>query len=188
MSDVLAITVEIDGRYPSVNHTGGDGFRGGRKSREYRQLFARVKYAALDEMARTGWTKAECDCFVSIVRYIPDMRRCDAMNLGKTELDALTAAGVWLDDNLANPPMAWIRRDIDGKHRVSIVVVKLYESHRLIVQLPSPTLRTPKEKFEAASAAMRGWRAGDPIPEGYADLNGTLVTREEALAAIRGSK
>lgn len=126
MTDVLTITVPIQGAYASVNQTGGDSFRGGRKSPAYKALFRAVQQSAEAEMRRTGWTKAECDCFALIVRYVPDRRRADAMNLAKCEWDALTEAGVWNDDELANPCLPMIRPDFGGPHRVSIVVVKLY--------------------------------------------------------------
>lgn len=205
MSDVLSITVPIGAKYASVNSVGANGHRAGKKSPEYKALFADVKAAAETEIKWLGWDKAECECLAMIVRYVADRRRHDAMNLGKCEWDALTEAGVWLDDSLANPCLPMIR--YCAPHRVTIVVVKLYESVLKPAQARddavsgSRTSRSPKSAQAGIEHLMpckhgrpcglycRGcerhalntWKPGSPIPQGYALLNGKLVTREVAL-------
>jgi hypothetical protein len=83
LSDILSIIVPLGSSYPSVNHVGKDGFRGGRKSDAYRKLFADVEQAARAEIERTGWTKAETECSLTIVRFTPHRRRIDAGNMSK---------------------------------------------------------------------------------------------------------
>ena len=78
LSDVLALFVRPGSRYPSVNQTGADGFRGGRKSDAYKKLFTDVETAARSEIERTGWATAMTECALTVVRYIPDRRRTDA--------------------------------------------------------------------------------------------------------------
>jgi Holliday junction resolvase RusA-like endonuclease len=177
-SDVLSVTVLIGAQYASVNHVGAGSHRGGTKSPAYKRLFADVKAAAEAEIARTGWTTASCECFVTIVRYVGDRRRHDAMNLGKCEMDALTAAEVWHDDCLANPCLPWIRYDAEGGHRVTIVIVKLFAS---TCNAPTPVPRARTETTRRVSTANPCVHRGGQIPEGYAALNGKLVPREVAL-------
>ena len=207
MRDVLSITVPIGSRYASVNGLGANGHRAGKKSPEYHTLFDDVKRAAEAEIARTGWTTAECDCFAMIVRYVENRKRHDAMNLAKVEWDSLTAAGVWTDDSLANPCLPMIR--YSTPHRITIVVVKLYESVLTPVECPPGVQASrPRRSAQAGndvpkpdagpataasgssrrrapasgtSALHLSWKPGDPIPDGHALLNGKLVTRKVAL-------
>jgi len=204
MTDVLSLCIPIPGRYPSVNSLGRDGLRFGRKSEEYRALFKAVKEAAEAEMARTGWITATCECLSVIVRYIGDRRRTDAANLAKCEWDALTAAGVWSDDRLANPCHFAIRRDPNGEHRVSIVVVKLHQSINAEEVMPNATVSklhkrdkplrrsrpdvTPPRvgaRRKVTEADLQTWRPGDPIPPGYALFGGKLVATEFVLDLIK---
>ncbi len=209
MSDVLSITVPIGSRYASVNGVGANGHRAGKKSPEYHRLFDDVKTAAETEMKWIGWDKAECECF----RDDRSLRsktgsRHDAMNLGKCEWDALTEAGVWLRTMPVRrtPYMPMDSLQCAGMHRVTIVVVKLYQS------VPGPVepsgAATAQHSGAPTSRASRGsaqagfapnlqccahlipigthceiccWKPGDPIPDGHALLNGKLVTRDLAL-------
>lgn len=92
--DAIAFTIELpDGKYASVNRL-TRGYRDPRKSEIYRQVYDAVLKAASAEIVRTGWAKAECECFASVMRVMPARWRADAMNLGKPEMDALTEAGV----------------------------------------------------------------------------------------------
>lgn len=180
MSDVLAITVPLGSRYASVNGVGRDNRRGGRKSDAYKRLYADVKAAAEAEIARTGWTTATANCFAMIVRYVPGNRRCDAMNQGKCEWDALTAAGVWDDDRWANPSLPWIVPNA-GEHRIAIVVVKL-AAQAVPARAEEMLARkqTPRRRAEAgASAALH------PIVERMAKLNGKPIPLADALEMIR---
>jgi Holliday junction resolvase RusA-like endonuclease len=187
VSDVLSISVPIGARYASVNHTNAGSHRGGKKSPEYKALFADVKRAAMDAMVLTGWTIARCECFVTIVRYVPDHRQHDAMNLGKCEFDALTAAGIWQDDKWANPCMPWIR--YSAPHRVTIVVVKLYESV-LSGEMHNPdSPRARRGSARAGNNMSQNLRdktnhaANGPesVSGGVAYLNGKPISREAAL-------
>jgi hypothetical protein len=201
VTDVLTLSIDLqDGKYASQNSIGKDGFRGGRKSDVYKQVFSAVKRAAEDEIKLTGWTKAECECAVLLIRYIPIRWRVDAINAGTAEFNALTAAGVWADDRLGNPPTLWIRHDPVGLHRISIVVVKLYEP----ANASSPSnggngvrgagkprrARTQSSKESPAVRHLkeRAWRPGDPIPVGYAQLGNELITDTRARELIGGGK
>jgi len=191
MSDVLSITVPIGAKYASVNSVGANGHRAGKKSPEYKALFADVKAAAETEIKWLGWDKAECECLAMIVRYVADRRRHDAMNLGKCEWDALTEAGVWLDDSLANPCLPMIR--YCAPHRVTIVVVKLYESVlKPVESTRAATARAPghdtsRQPVSAQAGKIHwcfpcsSWKPGDPLPENHALLNGKLITLDVAL-------
>lgn len=203
MADVLAITVPIEGRYASNNALGKDSHRGGRKSEAYKALFKSVKEAAEDEAMRIGWVPLPCEHDITILRYLPARWRTDAMNLGKCEGDALTAAGIWPDDRYANPARFLVRYDASGQHRIAIVVVKLYEPANTFAldAKPKSSLITVNEvEIKAESSVIRRplrapmvmdiskYRSGDPIPDGYADLNGELVLKSKALDMIRGVK
>src|ERR1700678_4227088 len=170
MSAVLTFTASLGSRYPSINHQGADGFRGGRKSDTYKKLFADIETAARAEIERTEWATASTECALTVVRYIPDRRRADASNLAKTECDALTSAGVWADDRLPSPCTLVVRDDPAGEHRLAIVVVKLHQSgnERLLAKggIDSPQLeesrrsrRTYHQKRGSISA-KRGQRVG----------------------------
>jgi Holliday junction resolvase RusA-like endonuclease len=189
-TDILSLSLALGSSYPSVNHTGKDGFRGGRKSDAYKKLFTDVETAARSEIERTGWAIASTECALTVVRYIPDRRRTDASNLAKVECDALTKAGVWIDDRLANPCSLAVRYDPAGPHRIVIIVVKLYypscDASATCSEGPVKTLESSRRsqrmgKSAVPSDSVDRWRPGDPIPRGMADLNGRLVTRQVAL-------
>lgn len=79
---------------PSVNHSGRDGFRGGRKTAAYKQFLADVERIAREY----GWPRIEGRLSVNIEASPPDERRRDLDNLQKAVLDALQHAGLYLDD------------------------------------------------------------------------------------------
>lgn len=197
MADVLTLTIPLGGRYPSRNQEGRDNHRFGRKSDEYRDLTRAVIEAAKAEMARTGWETAECECLTIITRYMPNHLRADSLNIGSAECNALTAAGVWSDDRLAQPCLFHIRYDDEGPHRVSIVVMKLYEpAHVRIVEkakpirkrraVPDQPASSPDrtEKYVPVGTDERLRYTGGDIPEGYALVGNELVPYAEALAMI----
>lgn len=207
MSDVLAFTIELDdGKYASENNKFADGLARGRKSAIYKDVFRKVKKAAEDQMKRVRWTKASCECMFVLIRYMPKRWRADAVNLGTPEANALTKAGVWDDDRLGNPATLLNRHDPDGKHRVVIFIAKLHRPANVHDDEKAP--RPKKESVPKAietidvtgvhlgdgitrgkvtlARAVAQWRPGDPIPNGFADFNGRLVPREEAIAKIRG--
>jgi hypothetical protein len=195
MSDVLSVTVSLGGRYPSTNHTANGSHRAGPKSPEYKALFDAVKCAAEAEIARTGWVKADGECLTIITRYVPDRRRCDAVNLGTSECNALTAAGVWADDRLAQPCIKHIRHDPNGEHRVSIVVVQLHHPVNAIRgQTRGQSTATSPRNREGQSSGQKPAKVSTPsgaprytggaIPDGFAVVNGKLVSRESALKML----
>jgi hypothetical protein len=150
LTDVLTITVPLlDGHYASKNAEGRDGFRGGRKSEVYKRVFKDTKTAAEAAIVESGWTMADCECFASIILFFDRRARRDALNIGTAEANALTAAGVWVDDNVANPPLKWIRYDPDGQNRIVITVVKLHRPWKRDDEKP---------RASAASAAERRHR------------------------------
>jgi len=185
VSDVLVVTAFVPGAYPSVNAVGRDSFRGGRKSPEYVDLFAAVRDAAEAETARIGWVCAEYPCDVSVTFYHRDKRRRDCSNLAKTELDALTAAGVWVDDTLARAVHLDIEYDPAGESRVVIVVRRKFAVH---VAQVSPLLAKAR-RTRGRSPESELVHAEAPKPPGrVAYINGKPVPREQALAEIRGGK
>lgn len=200
MSDVLSITVELSGNgYPTKNREGKDGFRGGRKSDVYREVSASVEAVARVEIARIGWTTATCECAGIIMRVVPKRWKSDALNIGTAEANALTAAGVWSDDQACNPAIKYVRYDSDGPHRIVIVIVKLHQPVTSEVKAiaaprihPPATPKAAKAKPERTHAPCevlaKTWRPGDPIPKDCALVNGVPVPHARALAMIRGEK
>lgn len=174
LSDVLVVTVPIAARYPSVNHTGQDGMRTGRKSPEYRELFAAIKESAEIEMAHFGWSKATDLVHTTIVLYRSTKRRQDAGNVAKCELDALTVAGVWEDDSLAKPVVLDIEYDPSGPDRVVIILRK----RRTEAVAPPAQSCIVKLKKQAPFAEIAD--KSDPMGE----VNGKPVRRSEILRQI----
>jgi len=66
-----------------------------------------------------------CNIAVTIEVFQPDKRRRDLDNIAKAPLDALTHAGVWLDDSQIDD-LRIIRRDIipDGKLVVHVKIIE----------------------------------------------------------------
>lgn len=186
MADVLVITVPVPaGTYPSVNHTGRGVFKKGRKTDEYHELFNAVKTAAEEEMARIGWETATDYCWTSITRYKSTRRKQDVGNLGKCESDALTAAGVWIDDDRAAPVSLDIEYDPAGPDRVVIIVRRRFVAQN-ITAMPAP--RGAKDA-EPRAAGRRGIPyTGGPIPKGYALCGKELIPVADALEMINGAK
>jgi Holliday junction resolvase RusA-like endonuclease len=199
VSDVLTLTIPLGARYPSRNHEGKDNQRFGRKSDEYRDLTQAVIEAARAEMMRTGWVQAECECLTIITRYMPNHLRADSLNIGSAECNALTAAGVWSDDRLAQPCTMHIRYDDEGPHRVTIVVMKLYEpaNVRIVAKPKRDKLTKPAEstdsqkriaspgKYVLSRTPQREKYTGGELPADKALVDGYLVDREEAMAEIK---
>jgi hypothetical protein len=130
MRDVLTICIPTfpDGGsvYPSVNHLGCDGRRGGRKSPEFHALFEAVKIAAEYEMLG-GWTTATYLVEVHLKRYLTTRKSTDSSNLGKCEIDALQAAGVVVNDSLVRL-FADVQYDPSpgAIDRISLVVIRTF--------------------------------------------------------------
>ncbi len=173
--DVLTITVPIVGRYPSVNHIGRDGLSKGRKSPAYRRLYDTVLKAAREAIAACRWESVprDEDAFVVATRYCPDRRRLDRWNIGKCEADALTEAGVWEDDCVAEP---YLRRfhDPAGPDRVAFVVMRGRRIDRSVERS-----RRARQARTEEPQTHRPYRGG-PIPDGYAVLGRELVPLREA--------
>ena len=141
--DVFVITVPVPkGTYPSVNHVGGNGFRGGFKSHEYRTLGKSVLEAAQEEMNRVGWQTATYYVSGSITRYQTTRIHSDPSNLGKCEWDFLEKAGVVENDTLIRPTVKDIQYDPDGVDRIVIVLQRLYP--RAADTIKPKDVRVPK--------------------------------------------
>lgn len=80
------------------------------KGRAYR---SDVEVAVLQQKARM---RLRGTVAVDVMAYPPDRRQRDIDNLGKSLFDALTHAGVWLDDDQIDDMR--IRRARDGEGRV----------------------------------------------------------------------
>lgn len=197
VADVLTLTIPLGSRYPSRNHEGRDNHRFGRKSEEYRELTQAVIDAAQTEMSRIGWEQAECECLTIITRYMPTHLRADSLNIGSAECNALTSAGVWSDDRLAQPCIMHIRHDDAGPHRVSIVVMKLHEPANIRIVARGMEARQGRDakRLDAEGTTARSRRdapkkikyLGGDVPPGKAIIDGYIVDRDEAMAEIKNA-
>ena len=181
MIDMLVITAPIDGEYPSVNHTGRDSRRFGRKTEAYKNLFNDIKTVAGIEMERCGWKTTADQCEVTVTRYVRDRRKRDASNLAKCEFDALTAAEVWQDDSQATRVTLEIVQDFEGRDRVTITVRRRFIP--LIareVQVAAERERRPRPTLKSISGSQA--QAG----ERPAFVNGKQISAEEGRQMIRG--
>lgn len=176
MPDVLVLSVPIDGSYASVNHTGRDGMRFGRKSPAYKKLFADVLAAACFAMERTGWRTTDDDCEVTLTRYVRDRIKRDAANMGKCEFDALTKAGVWKDDSQAKRVILKLLTDPSGADRVVIVVQRIPSLWR---DCSESIPLSPPVRAKASGATPKQKQAGD-----VAYLDGKPIPRADALRMI----
>jgi hypothetical protein len=179
MSDALIVTAPVPGRYPTVNSLGSDGFRGGKKSIEYHDLFTAVKDNAESEMLRTGWTMATYYCAVSATLYRNTKRKIDAGNLLKCEADALTAAGVWADDYLARPNTLDVEYDPNGESRVVIIIRRRFPD---AFDAPKvERLRPSRPKGPIAVEQFDKPVTREPMGE----INGVPVPRSQILADLK---
>ena len=173
--DVLVMTIPIIGRYPSVNNVGADGFRGGRKSKAYVDLYDAV-YQLGERAVEQGWRKIEDPARISITRYAVTRAPRDSVNIGTAECNALTECGVWTDDAFGQTFSSSIVVDPLGPDRILIIV------QRLTPIAPNPrTAAAPKRaRVEAAKlpAAPHSGRT--------ALIDGKPVPYEDALALLRG--
>ncbi len=177
MSLVLAFTVPAPRKYPSVNHLGRDGFRGGKKSPEYHELFDAVKRAAEAEMLRVGWECADYLVDASLTVYFDSGRQADAGNTGKCELDAMTAAGVWRDDRLARPLRLDTEHDPSGPSRIVIVARRKFPPY--IQQASSLVVKARQ------IAAKKNSAAPSPVlqPQKVMYVNGVPVPYDDRAKA-----
>jgi hypothetical protein len=172
--DVLVLWLPLpDARYPSVNHAGGDAHRGGRKTAQYKRLFALACDAGRRAIA-AGWAPVTTSCTVEIVRICPDARIFDVHNLGQLEMNALTRAGVWADDALAGP--VHMDRDTDpgGPDRI-VMTIRRVSAHRVAGRRASGSAR--KRPRTALPPPVAGGRV--------AFVNGAPVDADAALAELR---
>ena len=178
--DIFTITVPVPkGTYPSSNNMGGNGFRGGFKTREYKALGQSVLDASIAEMQRIGWDTATYYVSGSITRYQKTRIHSDPSNLGKCECDFLEKAGVVLNDTLIRPIAKDIQYDPDGEDRIVIVLQRLYTRAADTVSPKLKPIRTPK-----AVAIVNPLPPVTKAPKvGLAYIDGKAVTYGEALRA-----
>ena len=79
---------------PTLNHSNADGFRGGRKTLEYKDFFEHTAMLVLSKRIKPLVGSLS----VVIVAYPPDNRTRDLDNLIKPILDAMQAAGCYAND------------------------------------------------------------------------------------------
>ncbi|GAC1502049.1 MAG: hypothetical protein NVS1B2_27360 [Vulcanimicrobiaceae bacterium] len=187
MSDALLISALVPGAYPSQNHTGSDGRRGGKKSKEYHALFSAVEDAAMVEVERVGWICAEYLCDASVTLYHPTRIAPDASNLAKCELDALTAAGVWANDRLARPVHFETEYDPQGgESRIVIVVRRRCAPY---VAAASPMVIAARRARSARVAVVEPIEMPLPgVRARMAYVDGKPVPVAQALAEIRAGR
>jgi Holliday junction resolvase RusA-like endonuclease len=193
--DVLVISASIDGAYPSVNSLGKDGRRYGRKTDEYKALFAAVKDAASAEMFRTGWVTTSDECEVTVTRYVRDRRRRDAGNMSKVELDALSRACVWEDDSQATRVVLEIMHDPKGEDRVVIVVRRWRATHFATSndvgkrEVAADGIRRKQGRSLPCSATSAARSQSEQaVSSACALLNGHPISQSEAMKLVRGLK
>lgn len=186
MSDVLVITARVPGAYPTTNAVGADGRRGGRKSQAYVDLTDAVRKAAMLEMDRVDWETAEWYCAVDLTFYHSSARKIDAQNAGIAENNALTAAGVWVDDRLAEPVTFRTEYDPAGESRVVIIIRKRYAPLAPKASAIVLAARNLSRRLNAQEVAPEP--SVRPAPKRMAYVNGRPVPVEEALREIRAGK
>jgi hypothetical protein len=198
--DVLTFTVPLpSGTYPSVNHTGGNAARQGKKTPEYHDLFKAVRDIAAIEMERIGWQVAANYCDVTIVRVRADCRLSDASNLSKCEFDAMQPSrpprykgdlrayrhpfpGVFTNDALVVPHPK-VEFDAEGPDRLVIIVRRVFP----FVPLPGDAVaatgraRKPRARVTAPVIALpEPLKAPAAADEPYGMLNGRPISYAEA--------
>lgn len=106
---------------PTINHYYGQSRRGGRYIKPAGQEFRRV---VAEIVAQAGYRtlKGRVALFVAI--YPADRRRQDIDNRAKALQDALTNAGVWLDDEQIDE-LHLIRKEVIKGGQVKVVVTAL---------------------------------------------------------------
>ena len=105
---------------PSINHyfaRNGSRTYLPAKVREYRQEVA-------DIVASAGHATLEGRLQVCMAVHMPTKRRADIDNRVKGALDALTHAGVWLDDELVDD-LHVIRQEIIKGGRMVVVITEM---------------------------------------------------------------
>jgi hypothetical protein len=176
-ADVLVIEAVTPAQYPSVNQSVSGSHRAGKKSPGYHDLFNQVVTqgkAAVD----AGWQMIVHPCRLTVIRYCPDGRVFDALNLAQTEANALTRAGVWADDTLAQSVHLRFHPHSEGPDRVVIIVERLPAPAGIKPRAPRP------RKSKAADVATASTKPVTASHDRYALLNGEPIPMEEALRLV----
>ena len=179
MSDVLVVVALVPGAYPTVNHLGKDGQRGGRKSVEYHDLGKAVKDAAEAEIARVGWVTSTYPCAVSFTLYHRTGIFPDVDNIPKCPNDFLAVAGVFTTDKLARPVVVDVEYDPDGPARLVIIVRRRFPSYRSKLALPVVRARSITKVVPPVVADVA------VVPVKWAYVDGKRIPYDVAMAAIR---
>jgi hypothetical protein len=191
MSDVLTICVQTfpDGGsvYPSVNHTGRDSHKSGRKTPEYLALFRAIQREAEWQIRECGWDRAEYYVEVHWKRYVTTRRTFDAGNALKCELDALQYAGVFLNDSLVRPFPDVPQYDPSpgAIDRIVLVVIRTFPP-AILADKPArkPKPADPPDTFAECQAEARRRTAAKPRT--LAEMKqGDLATFAERDAVLR---
>lgn len=157
-----------------------------------------VRYHATRRLADApNLGKVECDALEPSTPHEEERDKCDPF------------PGVFANDDLVRPYSADVEYDPAGPDRVVVIIRRRFPDvlvadapapRRSRRPAPTPAATEPpsasKTRFEthfpetaqivAQRDAIERWRPGDPIPDGYADLGGKLVPRDEALRLITG--
>lgn len=114
---MITLTLPIS---PSINHyfaRHGNRTYLPAKVKEYREAVA-------DIVAQAGKPTAEGRVSVFMAVHMPTKRRSDIDNRVKGCLDALTHAGVWLDDEAVDELMV-VRKEVTRGGKVVIVITEI---------------------------------------------------------------
>jgi hypothetical protein len=179
---VLTIPLRCGMGYPTANGAVTGALRAGAKSPAYKALAFDVEEAA-KAAVDAGWEPIAYPCRVSITYYRPDRHVVDAGNIGSCELNCLTRAGVWTDDELARPILLDYQPGDPGPARVVVIVQRLAPPLGL-----APRAARPRRNAVPAAivpAAKADATQGDSRPkERLPLLNGEPVSWDKARELV----
>lgn len=182
--DVLVATVYLEDGYATLNHAGAAG--GARHDQGFSLGYRRLKLT-FEIIARgavaLGWQPVEHPADWTLIRYVPDDRVFDNINMGSAEANGLTDGGAWTDDGVARDAHTIRKTDREGPDRVVSILVRYppAEDARPISarkRTPKRQRRQPTAKGGAPSA--RSASAKSTKPRTSKDMRpGTLISHSD---------
>ncbi|HWT40943.1 MAG TPA: RusA family crossover junction endodeoxyribonuclease [Dongiaceae bacterium] len=106
---------------PTINHYYGQRPRGGRYIKPAGQAF---RQEVAEIVAQAGYKTIEGRVSLFVAIYPADRRRQDIDNRAKSLQDALTSAGVWLDDEQIDE-LHMVRKEVIKGGQVKVVITAL---------------------------------------------------------------
>jgi hypothetical protein len=168
---------------PTANSSVSGAARAGSKSPAYKALAFDVEEAA-KVAVDAGWEPIAYPCRFILTYYRPDRQVVDAGNLGSAELNCLTRAGVWTDDELARPIILDYQPGDPGPARVVVIVQRLAPPLGLAPRAARARRNAVPVTIPPASASNAPqapeWPAGTRVPT----LNGRPITMAQASELV----